>query len=279
MNKIWANDLKKGLWAITALIAVAYLSLCGYLYVNQNKLIYKATRADISPQVAGVPIEDLRLRTPDGESLQAWYSPPKPGMPVILFLPGQGQHLNDAGLRYKIMHDRGVGFLSVAYRGFSGSTGTPSEAGVYTDALTGYDYLGKLGFKPEDIVVHGHSLGTGIATFVASQRPMRALILEAPFAAAADVAQSRYPLIPVSLLMHDKFESRERMEQISTRVMIAHGDADATIPISEGQKLYARTRPPKIFILIKGGGHSDLPKRGVYKAYWQFIGLDKKRVE
>lgn len=171
-----------------------YLLILGYIYVNQHDLLYMPTATVTAPNVEGVPdIEDIRLKTPDGETLRAWYMPPEEGKPLILFLGGQSSAIHDQTERYIRMHREGVGFLALSYRGYAGSTGTPSEAGLYTDAATAYDWLAGQGYPPERIAIHGHSLGSGPATWLATQRPARALILEAPFTAASDLGQERYP--------------------------------------------------------------------------------------
>ncbi|MDV6331726.1 alpha/beta hydrolase [Asticcacaulis sp. 201] len=271
------------LWvALLGLLATAFAAwLCaaGYLYINQRQILY-ANKADIdAPDIRGLPIEDVRIRTPDGETLQAWYEAPKPGQPVILFLHGQGASLHNGKWRYVRMHKQGVGYLALAYRGFSQSTGTPSEDGLEIDSLAAYDWLKAKGFKDSDIVIHGHSLGTGPATYLATQRPARALILEAPFTAASDVGAERYPYIPVAFLMKDKFLNRERIGHVHMPVLIAHGDRDSVVPFSDGEHLFALARSPKVFVRMRGSEHNTLTHDGVYPYYWRFLGLPETDVD
>lgn len=261
------------LLALAGLIIIAYLAAVGYLYVNQRHKLYMQVQGHETPNIANVPIEDIRLKTPDGETLQAWYEPPQSGMPVILFLHGNAASLEKGKWRYIRMYKAGVGFLALAYRGYSGSTGKPSEKGLLIDGLAAYDWLKAQGIKDSGIVIHGHSLGTGVATYVATQRPAKALILEAPFTAASDVAAERYPYIPVGLLMKDKFLSRERIRDVHMPVLIAHGDRDSVIPFAEGERLYQLANEPKVFIRMRGSEHNTLTRDGVYHYYWQFLGL------
>ena len=271
------------LWiALLGLLATAFATwLCaaGYLYVHQRQILY-ANKATIdAPDIRGLPTEDVRIRTPDGETLQAWYEAPKPGQPVILFLHGQGASLTNGKWRYLRMHKQGVGYLALAYRGFSQSTGTPSEKGLEIDSLAAYDWLKAKGFKDGDIVIHGHSLGTGPATYLATQRHARALILEAPFTAASDVGAERYPYIPVAFLMKDKFLNRERIGQIHMPVLVAHGDRDTVVPFSDGERLFSLANSPKVFIRMRGSGHSTMTRDGVYPYYWRFLGLPETDVD
>ena len=94
----------------------------------------------------------------------------------------------------------GFGLLAMSYRGYPGSGGRPSETALFSDALEIFDWLAE---RTSDIVIYGESLGTGIATYAASKRPARALVLEAPFTAAVDIAATQYPWVPVGLLMRD----------------------------------------------------------------------------
>jgi hypothetical protein len=250
-----------------------YLGAMAYLYVEQRHLLYLNKAGAEAPDIHGLAITDVRIPTPDGQTLEAWYEPPRPGKPVLLFLHGQAASLELGKWRYIRMHKAGVGFLALAYRGFSGSTGTPTEQGLFTDGVTAYDWLRAKGFAARDIVIHGHSLGTGVATYVASRRPARALILEAPFTAAADVAQGRYPYMPVMLLMQDHFASRDRIRDVHMPVLIVHGTADSVVPFAEGKRLYDLANAPKVFVAMPGSEHNTLVRDGLYDHVWPFLGL------
>ncbi len=258
---------------LAAFVALVYVGALGYLYVEQRHLLFLNRAGAETPDIAGLPIQDVRIPTPDGQSLEAWYEPPRPGKPVVLYFHGQGGSLHFGKWRYIRMHKEGVGYLALAYRGFSGSTGSPTEKGLFTDGLAAYDWLRAKGFADKDIVLHGHSLGTGVATYVATQRPARALILEAPFTAASDVAAARYPFAPVAMLMKDHFASRDRIKDVHMPVLIAHGTADSSIPFAEGQKLYDLANAPKTFVAMPGSEHNTLVRDGLYDHVWPFLGL------
>ncbi len=260
-------------------VAVIYACAVGYLYFNQRHILFAPTPGAETPDIRGLDITDLRIETPDRERLEAWYEPAKPGKPVILFFHGQGGTLELGKWRYIRMHKMGVGYLALSYRGYSGSTGTPSEKGLLIDGLAAYDWLKAKGYRDQDIVIHGHSLGTGVATYVATQRPARALILEAPFTAAADVAQERYPFMPVSLLMKDKFLSRQRIKDVHMPLLIVHGDRDNVVPYAEGKRLFALANEPKTFIRMPGSHHNTLTRDGAYRYYWTFLRLPEEDLD
>ncbi|HTN41495.1 MAG TPA: alpha/beta fold hydrolase [Asticcacaulis sp.] len=264
---------------LVATVLAAWLMAVGYLYFEQRHLLFYPERETETLAIKGLALQDIRIHTPDGETLQALYEAPRPGQPVILFLHGQGGTLMMGKWRYIRMHKQGVGYLALAYRGYSGSTGTPSEKGLLIDGLAAYDWLRAKGFKDSDIVIHGHSLGTGVATYVATQRPARALVLEAPFTAASDVGAERYPFIPVSILMKDRFLSRERIRDVHMPVLIAHGDRDSVIPFQQGERLFSLANEPKVFIRMHGSEHNTLTRDGVYPYYWKFLGLPETDVD
>lgn len=265
--------LRHTLLILAAAAIAVYLGVVGYLYFNQRHFLYAAQPGLETPAINGLAIQDIRITTKDSETLQAWYEPPQEGRPVILFFHGKGDALSMGKWRYTRMHKAGVGYLALSYRGYGGSTGAPTENGLLTDGLAAYDWLRAQGFKDQQIVIHGHSLGSGVATYVATQRPARALLLEAPFTATCDVASTRYPLIPACLLMRDRFLNRERIKDVHMPLLIAHGDRDSVVPFAQGKHLFKLANSPKVFVNMKGSEHSTLTRDGVYNAYWRFLGL------
>jgi uncharacterized protein len=272
-SQIFVRRLGVALGVLVALVAVLYLAAIAYLYVNQRNILYTIKPVPSTRETGGLPIKEVTIVTPDGETLNAWYEPPQPGQPVFLFFHGQGGTLDMGKWRYIRMHKQGVGYLAVSYRGYSGSTGKPTEKGLFTDGLAAYDWLKSQGHKPADIVIHGHSLGTGIATYVAGKREARALVLEAPFTATVDVASERYPFVPVSWLMKDQFRSRERIKDVHMPLLVIHGDRDSVVPFHHGQRLFAMANQPKTFVRMPGSEHNTLTRDGAYKHVWTFLGL------
>lgn len=250
------------------ILAALYALAVGAIALNQRALIYHPHSEVVAPDIDGV--EAVTLETPDGERLVAWWRAPPEGGPVFLFFDGNAGQPQRWGDRWEKIIDGGAGFLAVYYRGFSGSTGHPSEQGLYTDARAGYDWLIAHGFAPRDIVIHGLSLGSGVATHLASERPARALILEAPFTSVVDAARERMPWLP-GFVVSERFMSREAIRRVRMPVLIAHGDADSTIPFHEGQALFALANEPKRFERFPGGEHITLTDEGLYERIWPFL--------
>ncbi len=243
-------------------LALAALGSCA------NSLIYHPHAEQVEPNFPET--EAVRIETEDGESLVAWYRAPTEDQPIFLFFDGNGGRPQIWEGRWRRIAESGAGFLAVYYRGYSGSTGRPSEGGLHLDARAGYDWLVTSGFTPHDIVIHGFSLGSGVAVRLAAERPARALVLEAPFTGVDDVAAAHFsPLARV--LIRDTYRTRDWIGDVHMPVLIAHGDADTVIPFVQGQRLFALAREPKAFVRMAGSDHATLVRDGMYSHIWAFL--------
>ncbi len=242
---------------VAVLVPLAiYAVICVYMFLQQRSLQYFPSNRGLNPISAGLDgVSEETLATPDGETIVAWFAEAKSGMPIILFFHGNGGEIADRAERLAFYQSQGFGALFVSYRGYGKSSGTISEKGFITDALTAHAWLVKRGVGPEQIVVVGESLGTGVGVQLAAQVTVAALALEAPYASAADVAAEIYWWLPVRLLMKDTFESKNFIADVKPPVLIQHGDADRIIPVAHGRVLYERANEPKELVIIPGGGH------------------------
>jgi fermentation-respiration switch protein FrsA (DUF1100 family) len=244
------------------LALIAYLGMTSLLYVTQRSLQYPASARVtdvIEAQLEG--FEDIRLETSDGETLRGFWKPPEAGRALILYFHGNGGNLWNRRDRVRALAQDGRGVLIVSYRSYSGSTGSPTEAGLHEDARTAYNFAIRE-HDPALLLVYGESLGTGIAVRLAAENPVAALVLDAPYTSTADVAAIRYPFIPISILMHDQYRSIDIIDQVKAPILIMHGDADIIIPFSQGQALYAAAPQPKRFMAFPGNGHTSLLENG-----------------
>ena len=200
--------------------------------------------------------QTFRVTSGDGESIVAWFKPPADGKPLFLYFHGNGGSLADRDEVFHRLTDDGSGLLAIDYRGYGGSTGTPTEAGFLLDGDAAFRRLATLGVTPERTVIIGESIGTGVAVAVAEHQPIRALVLDSSFSSAADVAQSVYRWLPVRFLMLDKFDSVSRIAHVEAPKLFLHGGLDRVIPMMFARKLYDRASPPKTFIELPGLGHA-----------------------
>jgi uncharacterized protein len=254
---------------LLALAVAAYIVACGYLFVFQRDYVFEPGGTLVSPEERGLQgVEVVTLRARDGTTLTGWFAEAAPGQPTILYFHGNAGNLAGRSARFAEILDSGFGLLAVSYRGYAGSEGSPSEAALFSDGLEIFDWLSA---HTRQIVIHGESLGTAVATHVAAERNALALVLEAPFTAALDIAAATYPWVPVGLLMRDPFLSREAIKRVEEPVLILHGTADAVVPVEHGKKLFAAAREPKQLAILDGAGHSDLWDRGLWRIVLQFL--------
>jgi uncharacterized protein len=252
---------------LLALAAIMVLPLVA-LTSCQSSFIYHPDREEVAPNFPDT--EAVRIETEDGERIVAWYHAPQQGQPIFLFFDGNGGRPQIWGGRWRRIAETGAGFLAVYYRGYSGSTGAPSERGLHLDARAGYDWLIEHGYTPRDIVIHGFSLGTGPAVKLASQVPARALILEAPFTGVDDVAAGMVTPL-VASLVRDSFRSRDWIGDVHVPVLVVHGDRDTVVPFEQGQRLYALANDPKQFVRMPGSDHATLVRDGIYPHIVTFL--------
>ncbi|KAF0116137.1 MAG: hypothetical protein FD150_622 [Rhodobacteraceae bacterium] len=238
---------------------VLYATALSGMYVFQRDLQYFPARDDPSPQDLDLrDVDRVDLTTPDGETLVLWLSNLSTDAPVILFLHGNAGEIADRADRFAFYQSRGYGVAFLSWRGYGGSTGRPSEAGLLTDAKTAYDHLRSLGIPPHRIVLVGESLGTGPAVITAARNPVGAIVLEAPYSAAVDIARAAYPWLPVGLLMKDQFRSRDHIAAVRAPLLILHGEDDRVIPQGFGKRLFAAANDPKTFLSLGPVGHEAL---------------------
>jgi pimeloyl-ACP methyl ester carboxylesterase len=250
---------------------ILYAVTLAALYFNQRALLYPRSTRQIAAAQADLPdFQDVTLLTPDGERLVAWWKPPRPGKTVIVYLHGNGGSLWDRRNRGRILTANGRGLLLVSYRGYSGSTGEPTEEGLRIDARTAYAWVART-YEPARVVLYGESLGTGVAVHLASERPVGGVILDAPYTSTAEVGQMRYWYAPVSWLMLDQFRSMDVIGSIRAPLLVLHGDQDSVIPFRFGERLFEAAREPKQFIRLRGAGHTRNLESGGMAAVEAFL--------
>jgi hypothetical protein len=257
---------------IVVVLAGGYLAGLGFLYARQRDMLFPIPPVGrTAPEAAGLAgAEEHVLDTSDGEKVIIWHVPAKPGRPVVLFFPGNGDFLAGRVSRFKGIIADGTGLVALSYRGYAGSSGAPSEQGLLRDAAAAYVFTAAR-YAAERIVVWGFSLGTGVAVAVASQHPVGKLILEAPYTSTADVAASEFWFVPVRLLMRDQFHSDERIARVTAPLLVMHGSSDPAIPIAFGERLFALANKPKKFVRFPDGGHDNLDQFGAIEAARRFI--------
>ena len=244
------------------LVAGVYAALVGALYVYQRALQYPAPQGVASAAEAGLSdFADVTIETADGERLTAYFRPPDDGRVLTIYFHGNAGSIRQRAPRAAALAEGGRGVLIVSYRGYSGSTGAPTEAGLLEDARAAYAFA-RAHAPAARIVLYGESLGTGVAVALAAEVEAGAIVLDAAFTSAADVARTRYPFVPIGVLMHDQFDSAARIAAVEEPVLLMHGTADPVTPFAQGRALYDAAGEPKRFVAFEGEGHTRLLENG-----------------
>jgi fermentation-respiration switch protein FrsA (DUF1100 family) len=257
------------------LAAVALIVWCGglaLLYFAQRSILFPIPETRrTSPRAAGLPdAEEHLLKTSDGEQLIAWHVAPRAGKPVVIFFHGNGDILAWRAPWFAKLTADGTGLVAVSFRGYAGSSGSPSEAGLLNDAEAAYAFAAQR-YPPERIVSWGYSLGTGPAVALAARHRTSAVILEAPYTSIADVAAAAFPFAPVRWFVRDPFHADRWIADVTAPVLIMHGGRDLTIPIRFGERLYEFAREPKQMLRFSEAAHDNLDSFGTMDAARAFL--------
>jgi fermentation-respiration switch protein FrsA (DUF1100 family) len=238
---------------ILLLLTLAGL-LSGLLYLMQSSMIFYPYPALVeTPAEWGLMYEDVYLSSRDGVRLHGWYIPRNKAEEVVLFLHGNGGNISHRGASIEIFNRIGLNILIIDYRGYGKSEGSPGEKGLYEDARTAWRYLiEQRGFKTEQIILFGRSLGAAVATKLATEVGPKTVILESAFSRSRDMADTMMPIVSRIAVMRYPFNSTERIKDIHARLLMLHSPDDEIIPYRLGEKLFQAANEPKQFVKLKG---------------------------
>jgi uncharacterized protein len=251
----------------------------GGLTALQRNLLYSPDRSRPDLAAAAVPAARvLTLRTSDGLDLLAWFAPPRDAIePVVLFLHGSAGNIGGRALLLAALSRLGWGALLLEYRGYGGNAGSPSETGLLEDARAGYAALGAMGLSARRILLWGESLGTGVATRLATEAEIGALLLQAPYTSILDVARRQFPYLPLKTLMADRFELIGRIKAVRAPILVMVAGRDRVVPPEMGRAVYAAAPEPKALWLSPEAGHGDLSAMGAVDRAAAFVREHWKR--
>ena len=250
---------------------LAYVGVLALMYVFQRAMMYFPDPRRVAPADAGLPqAEEVTFASTDGETLIAWYVAPREGKPLVLYFQGNAEGLPARVGRFTWLTADGTGLLALCYRGYGGSTGTPTEDGLIADAVAAYGFA-RAHYPAGRIVLFGESLGTAVTVALAAGHEVAGVILDAPFTSAAEVGAAVYPFAPVRWFMKDTWHSDERIGRVAAPLLVLHGEEDRIVPIRFGEKLFALAREPKRLVRFPQGGHVNLDDFGAAKVVQEFL--------
>jgi len=239
-------------------VAVLYAGFCAALFVFQRSFLY-------FPQPRFNSADSTVLRLPVGAETTVVSAHLQPGPDALLYFGGNAEDVSQSTPDIAAASP-GKAIYLLHYPGYGGSSGKPSQQAIFAVALAVFD---RLHAEHPNIVVVGRSLGSGVAVWIASQRPVARLVLVTPYDSLTDAAAELYPYLPVRWLMRDKYDSWRYAGQVTapTRILVA-GD-DEVIPRSSSERLRTRFRENLVsYAVLPGAGHNTIQDS---PDYWRLI--------
>jgi uncharacterized protein len=245
---------------LTVFVATAYVATLAALFLLQRNFLYLPDPSPTTPEQAGLNGFVQVQVSPEPDAITSWWRPPATAdAPVVIFFHGNGGALANRAALYKAIAGENYGLLAAGYPGYGGNPGRPSEASLFQAAEANYRWLTGNGYRPEQIVIAGQSLGTGVAVWLASEQPVAGLLLQSPYTSMADMAAKQMPYFPARYLIKDRYDSISRIAAIKAPVAWVHGGDDNLIPLAMGQRLFDAAGEPKCRHILKDAGHNDMP--------------------
>jgi len=228
-----------------------------YIRSVENSVTFAPSRRIMeTPKDIGLSYEDVYFNSASHLKLNGWFIPSSGAQNTLLFFHGNAGNIGDRLEKIEIFHHIGLNIFIFDYRGYGNSQGKPSERGMYEDGLAAYDYLiARNDVNAQNIIGYGASLGGSAAVNLASQRQLKALIVDSSFPSAADMAKYLFPVIP-SFVFKTKLDSTSKITNLTMPKLFIHSQDDETVPFKLGKKLYELAPQPKEFLQMRGG-HND----------------------
>lgn len=247
-----------GRGVVVLLVVVLLVLALGWTF--QRRLVYFPDDREVPPAAAALPGgRDVELRTTDGLVLGAWHVPPdRPDGVTVLVANGNA---GDRSLRAPLgrsLAAQGLGVLLFDYRGFGGNDGDPSEEGLARDVRAARAFLvDEAGVPSSRLLYLGESLGAAVVTELAAEHPPAAMVLRSPFVDLAAVGRVHYPVLPVRLLLRDRFALREHLSSVEAPVSVVLGTRDSVVPPDQSRQVAQAATGLVDLVEVPGADHND----------------------
>jgi len=243
---------------VLLILLIAYLIICGLIYLVQEKFIFFPEKLSKEYRfVFRQAFEEINIEMEDGDILNALLFKADSSKGLIFYLHGNAGSIRSWGEVAETYTDMNYDLFMPDYRGYGKSDGRiRNESQLYNDIKTVYDHI-KSRYAEDKIIILGYSLGTGLATRLASSSQSRLLILQAPFFSLIDMKKHYFPFIPTFILKY-KFETNSYIRQCKMPVVIFHGDKDEIIYYGSSLKLKELIKETDTLITLKGQQHNGM---------------------
>ena len=236
----------KYLYLIATSIILAYLLVNLFVYFYQRNLLYNPSENNYLNDKINFDYQEIFIETDKNIKLKSWFiNKDLKRFKTLVFFHGNAGNLLNRVHKLNELSKLDLNILLISWRSFSGNKGKPTEENLYYDARQIVKWLKTQGLDNKDIVLYGESLGTGVAIELASKNNFGGIILESPFTSMVDTAKIYYPYLPVNFLLKDRYDSKSKISDIKTPILIMHGKMDNIVPQQMGLELFEKANNPK----------------------------------
>jgi hypothetical protein len=259
--------MKRIIFRWLKVIILVYCLIGLVIYYLQDKLLFHPEPlAANHPYKFAVPFTEVNLPFTRASTINIiqFHAKDTAAKGVVLYFHGNKKNIERYAAAAPLFTGKGYHVWMIDYPGFGKSTGTLTEQTLYDWALVFYK-LARARYSPDSIIIYGKSMGTGIASQLASIRNCKALLLEAPYYSVPSLLDSRLPIYPSNKMIHFKLPTWQYLQQVSAPVTIFHGSDDGTIPYRNAKKLQPYLKPTDLFVTVEGADHNDLREFPLYR--------------
>ncbi len=258
---------KKRLIQLVKMAVIIYALAGILLWYFQERLLFQSTELPLNHQFAfASKHRELLLPVNDKETLsivQFYAGDSTPFKGVVLYFHGNKENIRHYEKYTSMFTTHGYDVWMMDYPTFGKSRGTLKEQRFYADAAILYK-MALQKTSSDSIIIYGKSLGTGIATELASHQSCKQLILETPYYSLPSLAAERFPIYPASRMLRYRFPLFEYLQEVKAPVTVFHGTEDEVIPYSNAARLKSLLKNGDEFITIEGGEHNNLSSYNQY---------------
>lgn len=270
--------MKKILIFIGIVIGI-YIGFCATVYYKPQYFFYNPDNEASNKAEArkyGYDIEEVSYKSSDGTELIGWYVPQKNSKQVVAFMHGNSYNIEKFYKKLVPLLDAGYSVFIGEYRGFGGVKGTITQTGLEADAIAAVEYLHRQGWKNEQIIIYGMSLGSHMAVNTAQKLQkdgkFAAVVLEVPFDSLLNVVKEVvFVPLPLDLIIKDKYDIVAAIKEIKSPILIMGGEKDTVVPVKLAKHLYEEAPEPKDIIIYENAGHNELYDKQNYNELTEWL--------
>ena len=235
-------------------LITVYVIICLVIFLSQRKLLYHPNENNyLDENKLTHKIEKVFVESDN--KLIGWHHLKDRKYKTLLFFHGNAGNLQNRIYKLNEIAELELNYLIIAYRGFSGNEGKPTEEGLYNDSMAAKRWLNSNNIDDSNIILYGESLGTAVAVDLGSKFPFAGIILESPFTSMVELSKIYYPYLPVNLLLKDRYDSINKISKITFPKLVMHGDKDNIVPFSMGKRMFESFSEPKFSYFKSGDDH------------------------